>query len=306
MIYCGKINDGSREFYNINYDILRTPDFDENTRVLKPEHGIHYLGNPKNKVCRFCRKNEKEVTFKKIAHAFPESIGNSTLATYYECDTCNQFFGSNIENEFGNFFILFHSIMQISGKDGRPACGFKISCDKRTDECMKHCINIFVNESDLLCVGACKEVPKDYINLTNDSITISKPIGKCNLIAVFKAIVKMAITVMPKEELISFSNTIDWLREKEHKNIYSTKRLLVRYRMIPGFHVVKYPRFVIYRRKKTVWNKPYLVYNLIYGCYSILIEVPRDNDESNVAEFEKIPFPPMNYYYSKEGVYGGC
>lgn len=64
-------------FYESFYDILRTPDFNEKSRLLKPEHGLHYYGSPKNKVCRFCGKSEGEVSFKKIAHVFPEAIGNS-------------------------------------------------------------------------------------------------------------------------------------------------------------------------------------------------------------------------------------
>lgn len=95
------------DFYDNYYDVLRTPDFKNNTRLLKPEHGLKYLGNPKHKTCRFCGKNETEVGFKKIAHAFPESVGNKSLATYYECDECNQFFGETIEREYANFFWLY-------------------------------------------------------------------------------------------------------------------------------------------------------------------------------------------------------
>lgn len=33
------------QFYIDNYDVLRTPDFKDTTRFLKPEHGLKYLGN---------------------------------------------------------------------------------------------------------------------------------------------------------------------------------------------------------------------------------------------------------------------
>lgn len=290
------------EYYESFYDILRTPEFDEKSRVLKPEHGMRYLGSPKNKVCRFCGKNETEVSFKKIAHVFPEAIGNSVLASYYECDTCNQYFGNSIENEYANFFSLYHSIMQISGKKGKPACRFKVPCDRRTEECKEYCIEFFV-EGDQPCLCECNQVRGQYVQILNNELIISKPVGRCNMVAVFKAIVKMAISVMPVEELNPFSKTIDWLLEPEHLNIYPNKRLLVRYKMIPGFNVTKYPHYCLFRRKKTVWNKPYMIFNLTYGCFSLLIEVPRDNNTSSDLEFEQMPFPPIPFYTSMEDVW---
>lgn len=287
-------------FYKSFYDLLRTPDFDEKSRILKPRHGIHYYGAPKNKVCRFCGRNENEVNFKKIAHVFPEAIGNKALASYYECDNCNQFFGSNIENEYSNFFSLYHSIMQINGKKGKPAYRFRAPCDKRTDQCKEYCVEFFVNDNQPY-FHECKEVAGRYIEISKDTIKISKPVGKCNMIAVYKAIVKMAISVMPVEELILFSKSIAWLLEPKHSNIYPNKHLLVRYKMIPGFNVIKYPRYYLYRRKRTNWDKPYMVFNLTYGCFSLLIEVPRDNDNSFDLKFKKMPFPPVPFSTSEEG-----
>ena len=287
-------------FYDTFYDILRTPDFNENSRLLKPEHGMHYYGSSKNKVCRFCGKSEGEVSFKKIAHVFPEAIGNNVLASYYECDTCNQFFGNGIENEYGNFFSLYHSIMQISGKNGKPACSFKVPCAKRTDKCKKYCIEFFI-DGNQPCLCECEEVAGQYVEVSNNTIKLSKPVGRCNMIAVYKAIVKMAITIMPVEELESFSKTIAWLLETEHSNIYPNKQLLVHYKMIPGFNVTKYPHYCLYRRKKTVRDKPYMIFNLTYGCFSITIEVPRDNENCSNLEFQKMPSPPIPFHTSEEG-----
>ena len=290
------------EYYESFYDILRTPDFDDKSRVLKPLHGMHIIGNSQKKICRFCGKGENEVSFNKIAHVFPESIGNHVLASNYECDKCNEFFGDTIENEYANFFSLYHSIMQISGKNGVPKCKFKVSCDKRTEECVKYCVEITFKDN-MPCIRKCKEVGNEYIDISNNSFTISKPVGKCCPIAVFKAIVKMAISIMPVEELNLFSSVIKWLGENEHSNYYKNKKLLVRYKIIPGFNVTKYPHYVLLRRKKDVWNKPYMLFNLTYGCYSLFIEIPRDADDSTNCEFEKMPFPPIPFYTSSEGTW---
>ncbi len=296
------IDSKALQYYESYYDLLRTPNFDDKLRLLKPEHGMQTIGSPHHKKCRFCGRSESEVSFGKIAHVFPESIGNSVLASNYECDICNQYFGNTIENEYANFFSLYHSIMQISGKNGIPKCYFKVPCLRRTAECAKYCIEISVSDNiPLLC--RCKYVEDQYISCSDNSITISKPVGRHCPIAVFKAIVKMAITVMPIEEVSLFTDTITWILEPEHFNFYTDKKLLVRYKMIPGFAVTKYPHYFLFRRKKTVWDKPYMLFNLTYGCFSLLIEVPRSHDNGTNFEFEKMPFPPIPFYTSTEGTW---
>lgn len=290
------------EYYESFYDILRTPDFDDNSRLLKPSHGIHTIGYSKKKICRFCGKGEDEVSFNKIAHAVPESIGNHVLASNYECDVCNEFFGGTIENEYANFFSLYHSIMQIAGKNGVPKCKYKVPCDKRTEDCAKYCVEVFFKDN-MPCIRKCREVGNEYLLLSNNSLTISKPVGRCCPIAVFKTIIKMAISVMPVEELHLFSSVITWICEPKHSNFYKNKKLLVRYKIIPGFNVTKYPHYVLFRRKKDVWNKPYMLFNLTYGCYSLFVEIPRDADNSTNFEFEKMPFPPIPFYTSSEGTW---
>lgn len=289
-------------YYESFYDILRTPDFNDKSRLLKPSHGINTIGNSQKKICRFCGKGESEVSFNKIAHAVPESIGNHVLASNYECDECNEFFGKTIENEYANFFILYHSIMQIDGKNGVAKCKFKVPCDKRTEECAKYCVEVFFKDN-MPCIRKCREVGNEYLTLSNNSLTISKPVGRCCPIAVFKTIVKMAISVMPVEELHLFSSVITWICESEHLNFNKNKKLLVRYKIILGFNVTKYPHYVLFRRKKDVWNKPYMLFNLTYGCYSLFVEIPRDADNSTNLEFENMPFPPIPFYTSSEGIW---
>ncbi|WP_031492581.1 HNH endonuclease [Succinivibrio dextrinosolvens] len=292
-------------FYENNYEVLRTPDFDESTRTLKPAHKIKYLGNSKKKICRFCGKSEPEVKFKKVAHAFPESIGNKVLATHYECDNCNLFFGKTIENDYSKFFELHHSIMMVSGKGGKRKCKFKIPCDKRTEKCGEHCFQIdFKGIYPYILV--CYNVPQDILQVGEDRLRISAPIGTFCPIAVFKTFVKMAITVMPVEEVNLFSDAISWILNPKHENFYKSKKLLIRYQMIPGFNVTKFPHFFLYRRRFNVLTGPYMLFNLTYGCFSFLIEVPRNgniDDRLDDNSFERIPFPPIPFYISQEGIW---
>ena len=290
------------DFYENNYDLVDTPDYNKSTRLLKPKHGIYRVGNKYNRSCRFCGKSEGEVIFSDIPHALPESIGNKVLASHYECDTCNCTFGKNIENHYGNYFQMYHSIMQIHGKKGIPKFTYNIPCPLRSDECKIKCIEISYSDGKPI-IKKCREVGDRYLKLNENSFDISLPIPKCNPIAVFKAIVKMAITVLPFTELPIFSDTITWLLDTEHKNIYtSNKKLLVRYEMIPGFDVTKYPHFFIFRRKNTIFNLPYMLFNLTYGCFSMLIEVPRNYDNTS-ANITDLPFPHIPFHTSTKGIW---
>lgn len=80
-----------------------------------------YLGDKNNRVCRFCGRSETNgANFKQTAHALPESIGNKTLISYYECDECNKEFGNKIENEYANYMNINHTVSGIRGKKKIP------------------------------------------------------------------------------------------------------------------------------------------------------------------------------------------
>jgi hypothetical protein len=88
-------------------------------RCLQPGDKI-FLGDRENRKCRFCGKTRPEVSFRKEAHALPECIGNKSLFTYYEWDTCNQAFGHGCENDFGNWSLPMRTMSRICGKRGIP------------------------------------------------------------------------------------------------------------------------------------------------------------------------------------------
>jgi len=72
------------------------------------------------KHCRFCGKDEPEVTFKDEAHALPAAFGNTGLFSNYECDACNHLFGEGIENHLGNWSKPIRTLSRIKGRNGVP------------------------------------------------------------------------------------------------------------------------------------------------------------------------------------------
>lgn len=117
-----EIDDGmaARAFYLRNY---RMPFTFEQIDSANQEKRI--LPGPEPRRCRFCDRGVPAVTFRDVAHAVPESIGNRRLLSAYECDTCNRFCGSGIENHFvfrtnvtGRFGIVTEDFGNVTGHFG--------------------------------------------------------------------------------------------------------------------------------------------------------------------------------------------
>ena len=277
-----KIDRRIMRYFEKNYKIVY--------KLMLDKTEMMYLGNELNKVCRFCGKTEKNgTTFNKIAHALPECIGNKCLASYYECDKCNERFGATIETEYANFMNLYHTISRIHGKKKIPKCEYK----NQSKIVPKGNQLAIVEKID----GIHTEIDKKA-HCLNYTFTAPTHIP----VAVFKCFVKMALTIMPEEELKNFKETIEWVRNSKHENIYAPHKLLCRYVMIPGIKPVKAPIVLLFKRINTDTSKknPYMIFNLTYGNFSYLIDIPTKNFTNK--SIEKIPFPFPKTKTSSEGI----
>ncbi|MCA7888596.1 HNH endonuclease [Burkholderia contaminans] len=184
-------------FYERNYRLRFTF---EQVNIASQKKRI--LRGPEPRCCRFCGRGVSQVTFGDVAHAVPESIGNRRLISEYECDTCNRFFGSSIENHFGNWSKPNRLLAGRRGKTGIPTLkgggpsGWRI---ERTGNRFE--IFAGANEDDRPFTAS-----EDH-RVVNLSLTRDPYVP----VAVLKTFVKMALSVMPDEEFANFGETRDWL-----------------------------------------------------------------------------------------------
>lgn len=276
------------QYYEQRYDVLHFS--------LLNQIDFEFLGNKEQRICRFCRKSEPDVTFEKIAHVIPESTGNQFLASYYECDVCNKKFGRQLEAEFANFSQFYHNAMNIHGKKKVPEYQSKNGKSKAAWKKVDGQEKIFMMRDSTDNIRTTIDLEKKTLRRTG-TVPAYVPI------AVFKCFVKMAISLMPENEVENFKDTIDWILNKKHSNFYTAdKKLLVRYRMIPGFNVTKYPACFLYRRKPQIWQGPYMLFSLTYGCFAYFIEVPTSKDGA-FHHIMNIPFPILPFKTSSEGFF---
>jgi hypothetical protein len=190
------------------YDILASYKIDEGQN--KPT----ILGAKEFK-CRFCGKSKPETTFRNRAHALPEFIGNSSLLSHYECDNCNSRFGRELESQFANFMQLNHTMFAVKGKSGFPK--FKLT-----------------NGTSIKSDGKLIDwdgIPNDKLSYDNYTSTLvaTQKVPSFVPVAVYKALLKMALTIMPHDELKTFSETMNWLNAPIHNNGFEIQPLWVLY-----------------------------------------------------------------------------
>lgn len=213
--------------------------------------------------CRYCGKSKPEVVFRTNCHALGEVIGNRRLLAEDECDTCNKFFGSGIEDHFGKWSLPYRVMSCIRGKRGYPSMerehlGWRIDSSAtglhivmRED----HQIGSIDEEQKLIEL---KEFPRDpFIP-----------------VAVFKTFVRMAMALMPRTELVNFTAVINWIREKDHTITIDNVCSRILYSRIPKNAPPDTVMAVLFRRHTNELNLPYMVFVLMFGNHVFQVFVP--------------------------------
>lgn len=181
------------------YDLLVSYHMSENKQTILSD-------DYERQRCRFCGKSYPEVTFKKVSHAISHMVGNRFLKSDYECDDCNQKF-SVLETDYSAFMNLYHTMFSVHGKGGIPKYKLNSKANSKIeigkDNVIK--INVFEGEEPLIIW---EEEDKK-----NNSIKI---VGQRTYTPqnVLKALTKMALTVMPKEEMNELQRPLDWIMGK--------------------------------------------------------------------------------------------
>lgn len=212
-----------------------------------------YLGDKNARTCRFCKKSEPEVHFKQDTHALPEFTGNKYLFSYYECDECNQKF-SVIESNMAEYMKLYHTMSQVKGKKGVPSFKPNMQQNSRIDVGEDN-VKIQSYEGDDFSVD---------INETDKVITIN---GARTYVPslVFKCLTKIALTIMPEEELVNFVEIMEWVCDD--KKILK-KLPPVFFHMYAGIKPFDFITYALFKRKATHKEPvPYMMFILTYSNF---------------------------------------
>lgn len=258
LILSQPLNEGqlanAREFFE-QYDFQES---------VGPTAELSYLGNPDQRVCRYCGRREPEVAFASLAHLLPDFMGNRNMATYFECDVCNNWF-SKYETMFANYFGISRTISQILGK--------KATVPGYQDD--KAGFNLSIGEKAMQLAFTTGKKPFT-LNKEKMSLTIHTTRPGYIPLHLVKLIWKVGLALLPEEEVADF----EWVREMllsnaNDKKVKGDKRLQVSIQFIPGPPMYRAPYAQLFTRRTRhtvpVLDKQVIIY---YANYVIQAAMP--------------------------------
>lgn len=234
--------------------------------------------------CRFCGKTREEVSFKKIAHAFPELIGNKLLYSEYECDECNEKFSSSIEDHLAKYLSVYRTLCRVSGKKGVPS--FKTKAKTARIDHTNGILQLQESIDDLIT----------ELDEENNSLIIKTTREPYIPNAVYKCFVKMAITIMPEAELKNFINAKYWLQVTDYENTPSIiKPAICLFSFTPGNNPYKFIKAMLLKRKEGSEKVPYMILIVAFQNFFFQTIIPSEKDLSLAGESLQLSFFPIPF-----------
>lgn len=243
------------KFYDSNYDIISKYELYSTEK--------QYIGKYRNEKCRFCGKVAPDTTFRDDAHAIPTYLGNRTLFTNEECDECNQFFGNTIEDQFSKFLGIRRTMSKIRGRKGVPSYRLPGRTIPRVDFDQQE--NAFNASSDFT---------EDFlkINLETKNIVMKIYRQPYRRRSAFKCLVRIALGLMPEDELQHFVQTIHWIREVIPEEDCIEGKFFCFYSVSPAS--LKGIDILLLRRKCGHVDLPYMSFYLAFHNFTFQIFLP--------------------------------
>ena len=257
------------------YDIF-TPRTDKDTKI----------GNPQKdrRVCRFCgRSKNTGARFDKAAHAIPAALGNKYLKLADECDECNQYFGDNVEPTLVELLNIQRVFLGIEARGSLPSVQFRGG-------------KMYNDNKNNLMVIVSEAISDDASGVLSAQLGSGKTIIPQNF---YRALCKIALSVIPKKELPSLEKTIRWVRhgtlpELPELHLPTIATAVVMLPPAPSAQIT------LYMRKGYNSTMPHVVCEFRLGCYIYVYALPfsvRD-EGSLVGFFDKDEFKNTFKHYA--------
>lgn len=160
-----------------------------------------------SRICKFCGADSTTTTFRNEAHIIPELLGGNGLISHMECDRCNSLF-SAYESHLAILFRPYLTMLGVKGKKGVPE--FQSRTENHDEETRTSAL--FNDGNRQLLINHMQDLHLDKEE-KKMSVTFRLPPHKP--IYVYKALVKIALSIMPAADLKAQRNTISWLLNAE-------------------------------------------------------------------------------------------
>lgn len=230
-----------------------------------------------DKNCKFCYKTSNETTFNNVPHIIPELFGKNNFTSNNECDNCNTLFG-RFETDLANYVSPYQTLIGLKTKSKVPIFQDRKGGNERST-LIKN-----VNGNPHFDFGNnLSDFEYDY---QNNQLNVTLKKKKFVPINVYKGLVKVGLTLCPREELEKYSKTIDWLSQKEDDLdhiIFDIPLLLLRTRFSKKYYAK--PSAILYKRKQSNSGniyRPNLCLVVYSGILVFQIFIPFCDETENI------------------------
>lgn len=259
-------------FFGKNYDVASYYPLVANKKI--------HLGDRTTKVCRFCGKSPPEVSFRSVAHALPELIGNKSIISHYECDTCNAHFARYVEDHLGKLLSATSSLTMIRSKGG--VSSYKTRAGKSRIDVK----NGVIEMQNYLTDNIVDLRPDENAFVVNAETQPFVPI------AVFKCFSKMALSVMPETDVPDYQHTIKWVLNNDHAVDAEHLKWLTCYNtFLPGPMEQGFGWSLLLRRKDDTALLPSMIYVVTTMNQSFQTILPCTHKDNHLIG-NKVEIPP--------------
>lgn len=242
-----------------------------------------------SRICRFCENNRKPTSFKDEAHAISKGLGNKNIILNEECDVCNKIFGNTIEPDIINYLSFWRTFYDVKGRKktgrGRSKKFYSKNKDLKLEtQDDKFYVNIY-NESTLSLDE----------NALPSKIRVNFP-QKIVLQNIYKSLCKYFLSVINKDKLPFFYETIKWINAEK-----KTEELPLLAEVISDKSFSKQPKLITYIRRNDNKNIPFAVGEFHFTCLVFVFIIPfsTEDDKSFISKEEFKNFWQVFEHYNK-------
>lgn len=236
--------------------------------------------------CRFCGETDSR-SFRNVAHTFPEAFGNKWVTSLDECDVCNARFGA-----FDAALVTsMGAILTVGGTRGKRN---KVRQTGRSDgpASIRHQT---IGDKRSISMHATGTPFSEHfrVNPKTGDLVFRIPSGTERFVPAraYKALVKMAVALLPADELPQFSKIIAWLGAPDHDLLPH---------MIVGLsfsNIGNSPPLLaasLLRRTSDSRDIPYTLFIITMGSICLQIVLKSDNYDEDTPS--KIQIQPNIYW----------
>lgn len=263
--------------------------------LAEPGVPARFLGN--RQLCRFCGTTERRAFgSKRNAHTFPEALGNRTLFSLDECEDCNQR-SSVYEDALCKAVGPYLTLGGVMGKRGVRQTGRSAGSSY-----IRHSVVGGQRHIEVKSEGDPAKLAN--INQATGELYLRMPVEGDLFIPLYayKALMRIALSIMPQAELGHFAGALACLRRREDPPPSGSMRL--------GFsfsHVGNAPPALagaLLRRKSPTDLTPYMVAIFAAGNVCFQIWLRSDGQDDGLPDvaglrlrwISNLPKPEGGYY----------